>query len=265
MKSYLKIILSVGAVGLLAGLVFVSFSKETSPPFVEMEIKGVSLDTIGRSPVVLLVDKEGKRMLPVWIGLLEANAIDNELNAVTSPRPMTHDLLHSILAKMHFQVKEVRIVDLKEGTYYATLFLKSDKEKIEIDARPSDAIVLALKSKAPVLVAAGILNEQGVSVTAQKALGERSGIRTQELTPALASHFEFREKKGVLVAEVLSESPAETSGIRAGDIVTKVNSREVGSVEEFERAFDDAKPGGSARLLLFRDGKAKEVTLSVKP
>jgi uncharacterized protein len=262
MKTYLKIIL---AVSLLAGLVFVSFSKEAPPPFVQMEIKGVSIDTIRRSPVVILVDKEGKKMLPIWVGLLEANAIDNELNAVTSTRPMTHDLLRSILDKMHFQVKEVRIIDLKENTYYATLFLKSDKEKIEIDARPSDAIVLALKSKAPVFVAAGILNEQGILITGQETLGDRSGIRTQELTPALASHFDFRGRKGVLVAEVLSESLAETSGIRAGDIITGVNSREVGSIEDFEKVFDEAKPGGSARLHLFRDGKTKEVSLPVKP
>jgi len=262
MKRYLKIGLGVG---LLASLVFVSFSKETSPPFVEMEIKGVSMDTIGKSPVVILVNKEENRMLPIWIGLLEANAIDKELNAVTSPRPMTHDLLHSILTKMHLQVKEVRIIELKENTYFATLFLKSGKELIEIDARPSDAIVLALKSKAPVFVAAEILKEQGISFTKKGIFGERSGIRTQELTPALASHFEFKEKKGVLVAEVLPGSIAETSGIKAGDIITKINSREVRGVEEFEKAFDEVKAGDSARILFFRDGKVKEVTLSASP
>ena len=262
MNRYLKIIL---AVGLLASLVFVSFSKETSPPFVEMEIKGVSLDTIGQSPVVILVNKEENKMLPIWIGLLEANAIDKELNAVTSPRPMTHDLLHSILARMHVQVKEVRIIELKENTYYARLFLKSDKDTVEIDARPSDALVLALKSKAPVFVAASILGEQGIPFTRKEVSGERFGIRTQELTPALASHFEFKGKKGALVAEVLSGSIAEKSGIKAGDIIVKIDSKEVMGVEEFEKALNEMKPGDSARILLFRDGKTKEVNLSAKP
>ena len=262
MKRYLKIVL---AVGLLASLVFVSFSKETSSPFIEMEIKGVSIDTIGQSPVVVLVNKEENRMLPIWIGLLEANAIDKELNAAASTRPMTHDLLHLILTKMHVQVKEVRIIDLKESTYFATLFLKSDKDALEIDARPSDAIILASKSKAPVFVAAEILKQQGISFTKKGALGERFGIRTQELTPALASHFEFKGKNGVLVAEVLSGSSAETSGIKAGDIITKVNSKEAEGVEEFEKALDEAKPGDSARILLFRDGKTREIRLSVKP
>jgi len=262
MNRYLKIVLSVA---LLASLVFVSFSKEISPPFVEMEVKGVSMDAIGQSPVVILVNKEENKMLPIWIGLPEASAIDKELNAVTSVRPMTHDLLHSILTKMHVRVKEVRIVELKENTYYARLFLRSDKDPIEMDARPSDAIILALKSKAPVLVAAKILNEQGISFTKKGAWAERSGIRIQELTPALASHFEFRGKGGVLVSEVLSGSPAEASGIKAGDILTKVNSGEVEGVEEFEKALDQVKPGEPARILIFRDGKTREVNLSVKP
>jgi len=262
MNRYLKIVL---AVALLASLVFVSFSKETSPPFFEMEIKGVSIDPVGQRPVVILVNKEENRMLPIWIGLLEANAIDQELNAITSARPMTHDLLHSILAKVHVRVKEVRIIELKENTYYARLFLKSDKEVIEVDARPSDAIALALKSKAPVFVASKILAEQGIAFTKKGAVGERFGIRIQELTPALASHFDFKGKKGVLVSEVLLDTPAETSGVKAGDIITKIDSHQVGDVDEFERALDDVKPGSSARILLFRDGKTREISLSVKP
>ena len=258
MKKHWKIGL---AAALLISLVIVAISKEIPPPYVEMEVKGVSLDVIGRNPFVLLADKEGKKALPIWIGLLEANAIDKELKNLASPRPMTHDLLHSILAQVQVEVKEVKIINLKENTYYATLFLKSKKGVIEVDARPSDAIILALKSKIPILVATKILDEQGVALTEKSAHGERFGIRIQELTPALASHFNFKNRKGVLVAEVVPSSVSEVAGIKAGDIITKLNSKEVGSVQEFEVIFDKLGSDHSIRILLFRDNKSQEVNL----
>jgi bifunctional DNase/RNase len=170
MRRYLKIGLA-GA--LLISLVFVSVGKETPSAFVEMDVKGVSLDAISQNPVVILADKEGKKALPIWIGLLEANAIDRELKNISTPRPMTHDLLHSILAQVQVKVKEVKIVDLKDHTYFATLFLILDKGLIEVDARPSDAIILALKSKTPIFVSAKILDQQGISLTKKDNLGER--------------------------------------------------------------------------------------------
>jgi len=262
MKRYLEIGL---VVVLLTSLVPIAISKETPPPFVEVEVKGVRLDALGNSPVVFLADKEGKKALPIWVGLLEANAIDKELRNDSSPRPMTHDLLYSILAQAHVKVKEVRIVALKDNTYYATLFLTIDKRIVEVDARPSDAIVIALKSKTPVLVSAKILDDQGIALGKKSALSERFGMRIQELTPALASYFNFKGHKGVLVAEVLPGSAPESSGIKAGDIVTKVNSKEVGGVDEFQEVFDSLRPGDSVRILLFREGQSKEVHLILKP
>ena len=262
MRKYLKISL-VGV--LLISLVFVSGSKGTSSVFVEMEVKGVSLDATGQNPVVILVDKEGKKALPIWIGLLEANAIDKELRSITSPRPMTHDLLYSILAQAQIKVKEVKIVDLKDNTFYATLFLKINKGVVEVDARPSDAIVIALKSKTPIFVSTKILDEQGIAFTKKEAFGERYGIRIQELTPSLASHFNFKGQKGVLVSEIVTGTLAEASEIKPGDIITKVNLKEVGSVHEFEEAFDAVKAGNSLQILLFRDETFKEINLLLKP
>ena len=262
MRKFLKIGL---ASVLLISFTLVSGSKETSPAFVEMEVKGVSLDAIGQNPVVILVDKEGKKALPIWIGLLEANAIDKELKGITSPRPMTHDLIYSILDQAHVKVKEVKIVDLKDNTFYATLFLIINKGVVEVDARPSDAIALALKSKAQIFVSIKILNEQGISLAKEEVFGERYGIRIQQITPSLASHFNFKDQKGVLVSEVISGSQAEASAIKPGDIITKVNLKEVGSIQEFEEAFDAAKASNSIHILLYRDDKFKEVNLFLKP
>ncbi len=261
MKAYLKAGL---AVLLLIALGLFAVSKESSPSFIEMEVKGVRLDVLGQNPVVILADKDGRKALPIWIGLLEAHAIERELKSLATPRPMTHDLLHSILEQVHAKVKEVRIVELKDNTYYAKLFLVTNKEVIELDARPSDAIILALKSKAPVFAAAKIIEDQGVSLVRKENFGERYGIRVQELTPSLASHFNFKGEKGVLVSEVVSGSASEASGIKAGDIITKVNLKEVGTVQEFEETFDATKPGSSVEILFFRENKFQEATFDLK-
>jgi bifunctional DNase/RNase len=262
MKKY--ILIGLGVL-LVASLGLVTLSKEKAPSFIEMEVKGVRIDPVGQSPVVILADKDGKKALPIWIGLLEANAIDKELKHVSSPRPMTHDLLHSILKQTDVKVKEVKIVDLKEQTYYATLYLILNKGVIEVDARPSDAIILALKSKVPILVSARVLDQQGFALSRQEGMGERHGIRVQELTPSLASHFNFKGQQGVLVSEVLIGSISEASGIRAGDIITKINFKEVGSIQEFEETFDRVKAGGMVRIQLYRDDKFQEVNLTLKP
>lgn len=262
MGRYLKIGLG-GA--LLVSLVFVSVGKEIPSAFIEMEVKGVRLDTIGQNPVVILADKESKKALAIWIGLLEANAIDRELKNISSPRPMTHDLLHSILAQIQVKVKEVKIVDLKDHTYFATLILILNQGVIEVDARPSDAIILSLKSKTPIFVSSKILDQQGISLTKKDNFGERYGIRIQELTPSLASHFNFKGQRGVLVSEIVSGSASEASGIKAGDIITKVNLKEMGTVQEFEEVFDGLKAGSSAQILLFRDDKFQEVNLFLRP
>lgn len=262
MKKYILIGL---AVLLIASLGLVTLSKEKIPPFVEMEVKGVRIDPATQTPVVILADKDDKKGLPIWIGLLEANAIDKELKQASSPRPMTHDLLHSILKQTNVKVKEIRIVDLKEQTYYATIFLILNKGLIEVDARPSDAIILALKSKVPILVSTKVLDQQGLALSRKEEIGERHGIRIQELTSPLASHFNFKGQKGVLVSEVLTGSVSEASGIKAGDIITKINQKEVASVQEFEEIIDALKAGSTIRILFFRDEKFQEINVTLKP
>ncbi len=270
MRRYLKIGLA-GFLLISIALVIISVGKETPPAFVEMEVKGLSLDATGQTPVVILADKDGKKALPIWIGILEADAIERELKNISTPRPMTHDLLYSILGEAEVKVKEIKIVDLKNHTYYARLFLTLNKKLIEIDARPSDAIVIALKSKAPIFVLATILDAQGINFAKSKRpdqgknMGERYGIRIQELTPSLASHFNFKGPKGVLVSEIISGGASEASGIKAGDIITKLDLKEVGNAQEFEEGFDALKERSSARITLFRDDKFQEVTLLIKP
>ncbi len=262
MKRFLWAALAAAS---MVAFVLVCTSKEKAPVFLEVEVKGVRMDAIGQTPVVILADKEGKKVLPIWIGLPEAGAIGRELQNIPSQRPMTHDLLYSILGQLGAKVKEVRIVSLKDSTYFAKIYLTANKEMIEIDARPSDAIAVALKAKSPIYVSATLFDQQGIALAQERDLGERYGIRVQELTASLASHFAFKGGKGVLVAEVLSKSPALASGVKAGDIVTKVNLKEVGTVQEFQEALDAAGAGESIRIQIFRDEKFQEVQLVPKP
>jgi bifunctional DNase/RNase len=262
MKRYLRMVLTAATV---MAIIPVCTSQEKAQPFFEVEVKGVRMDAIGQTPVVILADKAGKKALPIWIGLPEAGAIGRELQNIPSQRPMTHDLLYSILGQLGARVKEVKIVDLKDSTYFAKIYLMVNKEMIEIDARPSDAIVLALKAKSPIYVSAGIFDQQGIELAQERNSGERYGIRVQELTASLAFHFAFKGQKGVLVAEVLPESLASASGVKAGDIITKVNLKAVVNVHEFQEALDATGAGESIRIQIFRDGKSEEVQLVGKP
>jgi bifunctional DNase/RNase len=260
MRRFAKIGL---ACGLLIIMSLASAGNDSSPEFVEMEVKGVRIDPVAQSPVVILVDKAERRALPIWVGPAEASAIERELMNVATPRPMTHDLFHTVLGRLNAKVKEVKVVALRDQTFYGTLVLLSGKELIEIDARPSDAIVLALKSKAPISVATRVVESQGLSL--EKKLGERQGIRVQELTPLLASQFNFKGKKGVLVSEVIAGSPAEGAGVKAGDIITRVDAKEVGSVEAFEETFNEVKDAKRVTISVFRDEKTMDVNLPLGP
>lgn len=126
---------------------------------IEVSVSGLGIDGSSNSPVVILKEKEGKRVLPIWIGQNEASAIAMELAGVKFKRPLTHDLLKSFLVAFKANLIRVVIGDLKDNTYYASLFLKSANETISIDARPSDSIALALRVRSPIFTSAELLTD----------------------------------------------------------------------------------------------------------
>ena len=119
---------------------------------IEMTIKGLMLDPVTNTPIVILKDKEGDRVLPIWVGLFEANAIALQIENVATPRPMTHDLLRNIITDLDGRVDRIVVSDLKENTFFAIVHLTVRGERVAVDARPSDAIALALRTRAPILV-----------------------------------------------------------------------------------------------------------------
>ena len=121
-------------------------------------ISALGLDSSSNNPVVILKEIGGKRTVPIWIGILEASAIASELEGVKYLRPMTHDLLKKILESMDVKVNKVEVCDLKENTYYALIHMTHNDKRMTVDARPSDALALSLRSKVPIFVSEDVIN-----------------------------------------------------------------------------------------------------------
>jgi bifunctional DNase/RNase len=119
---------------------------------IEMTIKGLMVDPITNMPIIILRDKDGQRVLPIWVGVFEANAIALQIENVTTPRPMTHDLLKNVIQDLRGRIEKIVVSDLKENTFYALIYLTVGGEAMAVDARPSDAIALALRARAPIFV-----------------------------------------------------------------------------------------------------------------
>ncbi len=119
---------------------------------VEMKVEGLTLDPLTNMPIIILKDLLSDKALPIWVGYFEANAIALEIEKINTPRPMTHDLLRSMISSLHAKVKHVLINDLKENTFFAVISVIQNGSDMTIDSRPSDAIALALRTKSPIFV-----------------------------------------------------------------------------------------------------------------
>ncbi len=135
------------------------------------------LDPTTKMPIVILRDNKGDNVLPIWVGSPEANAIALQIENVATPRPMTHDLLRNVIQDLKGEVQKIVVCDLKENTFYAMIYLLVNEEVVAIDARPSDAIALAVRVKAPIFVEETVMSEAkkadlGPEKVDQEQLGE---------------------------------------------------------------------------------------------
>ena len=124
---------------------------------VEMTIKGLMVDPITNMPIIVLRDEEGQRILPIWVGVFEANAIALQIENVQTPRPMTHDLLKNVIEDLAATVERIVVSELRENTFYARIHLRTGRGSVIVDARPSDAIALALRTQAPIFVEEAVI------------------------------------------------------------------------------------------------------------
>ena len=138
---------------------------------IEMKIRGLMMDPITNMPIVILKEATGNAILPIWVGVSEANAIALEIEKVVTPRPMTHDLLKNVLIGLDSHVQKVVVTTIQDDTFYAVIWIDSDGRLISIDSRPSDALALALRIDCPILVEDEVLrSSKGQASTPERSI-----------------------------------------------------------------------------------------------
>ena len=143
---------------------------------VEMKIRGLMMDPVTNMPIVVLKDVNGTSILPIWVGIYEANAIALEIEKMPTPRPMTHDLIRNLLFGLETGVKKVVVNDLKDDTFYAIIWLERNGQMISVDSRPSDALAIALRLDCPIFVDESVL-KTSKSVAAVAEVGNNEELR----------------------------------------------------------------------------------------
>ncbi len=147
---------------------------------VEMKIRGLMMDPVTNMPIVVLKDLNGNTILPIWVGIYEANAIALEIEKVSTPRPMTHDLIKTLLLGLGTGIRKVVVSELKDDTFYAVIWLDRDGELISVDSRPSDALALALRLDCPIFVDESVLKSSKRSNAAADKQNEEEQRRWLE-------------------------------------------------------------------------------------
>jgi uncharacterized protein len=219
-----------------------------------VHIAGIRM--VGPEQVMLiLADENEERAVPIAVGRDQGIAIYMGKEKAEVPRPMTHDLLVSVLKVLGGTVEKVTVTELREETYYAVIALRVGRTLHSIDARPSDAIALAVRLDAPMYSAPDLLRPLGdqarPEVTARADGG--LGLSVQPLDRDLAEFLGAAKVTGVLVASVAAGSPADKAGIRRGDIIRAIDGRATESLADFHRAIDGQQ---ASKFTVWRDGKA---------
>jgi len=247
---------------LSAGAGELTSAASQSKELLQVKVHQLVADPSSLQPVVILADLLGERALPIWIGHFEANAINAEMQGLKHLRPLTHDLAERIIQKMNAKIQRVIITHRQENTYYATIVIEKEGSLIEIDARPSDSIVMALKFKAPIFVSTTLFREMAMPLGEPKGIEERYGLTIQELTPSLAQSFSYGSTRGVLVSDVRKGSRAEKDGIQRGDIFVELGGEVVENVPSLKEALQKSKTPLPARI--FRNANFLSIHLHLK-
>jgi len=221
----------------------------------EVMVKGVDLNPAGGSSMVVLVDLNDETALPIMIGFSEARAIGLKINDIKTIRPMTHDLINSILERLKAKLVRVVINRVEGDIIYSILYLKLKGSEIQIDSRPSDAIALALRAGAPIFVSWEVVKAVGVELgesARENRLVMKQGLTVQKMTPLLARYFGLKTPEGVLVSDVKPSSPAEGAGLKTGDVIMEINGQRIEGLRGFESIVQDIDEGERVKLLVQR-------------
>lgn len=256
---------SVGSwTALCAALAIVTGCASNTAPDasqVKVEVANVGIDKQGM-PYVVLEDSSGNRVLPIMIGESEAQAIALQLRGLNPGRPLTYDLIRNLLAATGNRVDRVEVNDLREQTYYATIYLDSGRH--HVDSRPSDAIAVALATNAPIYVQAKLFEAGTADVKADGSVPVAAhglGLTVQELSPDVAGYFAAQPGSALLVADVSDD--AGRAGVARGDLITRVGQSPMHTLTDFQHTVAHVGQGHPLTLTIEHNGRVRNVTLQV--
>ena len=232
---------------------------------VPVELSTVGLDGRTGTPIVVLREPVSGGVLPIWVGVMEAQAIALALHGVVPPRPMTHDLMASLITELRAEVDEVVVTDLRNNTYFGLVRLKvgGDKKLRDVDSRPSDALALALRTGAPIRVARKILaivpEFDFIAPDGPNQVVQAMGMTVVLATPLLRKQFGLGDRPGIVVTSAYGA--ARDKGVRRGDLITNVNGKPVEEPAAFFEAVRATKPRAPVRITYWRGGDTRTIEL----
>ena len=233
--------------------------------FVPVELSTVGLDGRTGTPIVLLREPQSGSLVPIWIGSAEAQAIALSLHGVVPPRPMTHDLMTSLISALNADVEEVVVTDLRNNTYFGLVRLRVNGEKKtrDVDSRPSDALALALRTGAPIRVSRKILASspefEFIAPEGPNQVVQALGMTVVMATPLLRKEFKLGDRNGVVVTTVAGV--AREKGLRRGDLIMQVNGKAIADPGAFLEAVRTTKPPAQVKITYWRDGGPHTIDL----
>jgi len=226
---------------------------------VRVSIQNLIVDPATQNPVVTLSGPDKKRALLIWIGSSEARAIYAELQGIKHFRPLTHDLLASVINEVNGEVHRIVITHAKENVFYATIMIEKDGSLVEIDARPSDSLVMALKFEAPVFVSKTLFEKMSLPMEEKAEIEDEYGLALQGLTPELSEYLSFPSKRGVMISGIRNGSQAAKDGLKTGDIIVDIGGQLIEDVTIMKKVFAETKTPVKAGI--FRDSRFMTFTL----
>ncbi|MFQ5849108.1 MAG: bifunctional nuclease domain-containing protein [Candidatus Binatia bacterium] len=235
----------------------VHLSASGNDAAVQMRVKRLLLDPASKTPVVILESTQEKDFVPIWIGRAEATSIAMELEHVRIPRPNTHDLIRNILQGLGATLERITVTEVRNNTYFAVVTLKLNGQKFQIDSRPSDAIAVALRMKAPIYASPDVLAKAGKlpgPFEHREGVRKILGFHIQNLTAELATFFNLKNRSGVLVADVEMGGTASKAGFQRGDVITRINDQTVHNVSQLESLLKSIKKPVQVRMEIQRKG-----------
>jgi bifunctional DNase/RNase len=233
--------------------------------FVPVELSTIGVDGRTGTPIVVLRHPETGTVLPIWVGSAEAQAIALALHGVIPPRPMTHDLMASLISELRAEVEEVVVTDLRSNIYFGMVRLRvaGEKKLREVDSRPSDALALALRTDAPIRVARKILSMvpefDFIAPEGPNQVVQALGMTVVIARESLRKEFGLGNQRGVVVTSAFGA--AREKGMRRGDLIVEVNGKAIEEPAAFFEAVRTTKPKAPVRITYWRSGETRAVEI----